>query len=146
MSKQNYNNYIRWYAPHHFVFYPVMLCLIIFCAYKATNVSGPDWQLWGVAGIGFFCISWLSYMLRQHYALTLQNRLVLAELRYRYFVLTGNRLESFEARLTDEQLFALRFASDQEFELLLSRTLTENLSGTEIKKSIKAWKGDYRRV
>ena len=85
-------------------------------------------------------------MLRQHYALTLQNRIVRLELRYRYFSLTQNRLENFEHRLKDEQLFALRFAPDDELEDLIKRTLFENLSGNEIKKAIKRWKGDYSRV
>nr|WP_255416485.1 MULTISPECIES: DUF6526 family protein [unclassified Flavobacterium] len=34
-------------------------------------------------------------MLRQHYALILQNRIVYLELRYRYFSLTGKTLEDF---------------------------------------------------
>lgn len=146
MSQQNYHSHIRWYVPHHFVFYPVMLALMFFCGYKAVNVAENEQSLWIVMGIGFFTISWLAYMLRQHYALTLQNRLVLTELRYRYFTLTGNRFESFEIQLTDGQLFALRFAPDEEFVALTARAVNEKLSGSEIKKSIKNWKGDYRRV
>ena len=47
-------------------------------------------------------------MLRQHYALTLQNRIVIGEMRYRYFVVTGRRLEPLEEKLSEGQLFALR--------------------------------------
>lgn len=145
MSRQNYNNHIRWYVPHHFVFYPVMLVLIGFCAYKSCTVP-QEHMLWAILGIALFTVSWLAYMLRQHYALTLQNRLVLTELRYRYFVLTGKRFELLEANLTDGQVFALRFAPDEEFTALAERAVAEKLSPSEIKKAIINWKGDYRRV
>ena len=85
-------------------------------------------------------------MLRQHYALTLQNRIVRLELRYRYFALTNERLELLENNLTDDQFFALRFAPDEELPALVKRATAENLSGTAIKKSIQNWKGDYNRV
>ena len=85
-------------------------------------------------------------MLRQHYALTLQDRIVRLELRYRYFALTGERLELFENQLSQSQLFALRFAPDDELPGLLKRALQENLSGNAIKKSIINWKPDYHRV
>jgi hypothetical protein len=85
-------------------------------------------------------------MLRQHYALTLQNRIVKLELRYRYLSLTGERLELIEDQLSDEQIFALRFSPDKELLILIEKTLDENLSGNSIKKSISDWKGDYERV
>ena len=85
-------------------------------------------------------------MLRQHYALMLQNRIVRLELRYTYYTLTGKRFEVFEHQLTDDQIFALRFASDDELESLVAKALAENLSGKQIKKAIVNWKGDYNRV
>lgn len=116
-----------------------------FCAYKAFS-NNCSQEVWKMLGIALFTISWLAYMLRQHYALTLQNRLILTELRYRYFVLTGKRFELLEASLTDGQVFALRFAPDEEFVALAERAVSEKLSPNEIKKAIKNWKGDYRRV
>ncbi|MFL9845737.1 DUF6526 family protein [Flavobacterium rhizosphaerae] len=145
-NKQNYKNHIRWYIPHHFVFYPVMLAAIIYCAWQAANATADVKPLWLVAGFGFFSLAWLSFLLRQHYALTLQNRLVLQELRYRYFVLTGKRLEPIEAQLSEGQLFALRFAPDEELAALADRAISEKLTANEIKKAIKNWKGDYHRV
>jgi hypothetical protein len=35
-------------------------------------------------------------------------------MRYRYFVVTGERFELLESKLTNSQIFALRFASDDE--------------------------------
>lgn len=85
-------------------------------------------------------------MLRQHYALTLQNRIVRTELRYRYFVITGTRLEVFEKDLSDGQLFALRFASDEELPSLVQLAISEKLSGKAIKKAIVNWFPDHHRV
>jgi hypothetical protein len=85
-------------------------------------------------------------MLRQHYAMTLQNRVVILEMRYRYFAITGERLEPLEVELTFGQIAALRFASDGELPALLQRTIAEKLPPDQIKKSIQNWLPDERRV
>jgi hypothetical protein len=145
MSQQNYNNHIRWYPPHHFVFYPIILGLIIFSSYKAYDDEALR-EVWVIITVLLVCITCLAFMLRQHYALTLQNRLVLAELRYRYLATTGSRLEPMEEKLSEGQLFALRFAPDDELEALTRRAIAENLTPDAIKRSIKNWKPDLRRV
>jgi len=91
-------------------------------------------------------IAWLSFMMRQHYALNNQNRIVRLELRFRYYVLTGKRLEPIEQKLSFGQLAALRFASDEELPALTERAVNENLSSDAIKKSIKNWQADNMRV
>lgn len=145
MKPQNYSNHIRWYVPHHFIFYPAMLVAMGYCACNAWCTE-EDRSIWVVAGLGFAAITWLAYMVRQHYALTVQNRIVLQELRYRYFVTTGKRFEPIEEQLTEGQLFALRFAPDDELPALVDRVLCDQLSPDAIKKSIKNWKPDNRRV
>lgn len=142
---QNYSNHIRFYPPHHFVFYPLMLVVILFGVWQIINDEGNR-LLWVFVTLLSAVIVWLAWMLRQHYALTLQNRLVLLELRYRYFTVTGKHLEEFESQLTEGQLFALRFAPDDEIEALAERAVKENLSPNTIKKSIKHWRADNRRV
>lgn len=145
MKQQNYSNHIRWYVPHHFIFYPAMLIAMGYCACQAWCAE-EDRSIWVVAGLGFATITWLAYMVRQHYTLTVQNRIVLQELRYRYFVTTGKRFEPIEGQLTEGQLFALRFAPDDELPALADRALCDQLSPDAIKKSIKNWKPDHRRV
>jgi len=144
MKKQSFKNHIRYYTPHHFIYYPVVMTLLVFSVYFIF--TSEDKLIWTFISAVFVVLFFLAFMLRQHYALTLQNRIVRLELRYRYFSLTGKRLENFEQRLKDDQLFALRFAPDDELVALVEKTLFENLSGTEIKKAIKNWKGDYNRV
>lgn len=144
MKVQNFRNHIRFYPPHHFVYYPVLMLFLISSIYFAFTTD--DQLIWTFLSVAFVFLFCLAYMLRQHYALTLQNRIIKTELRYRYFVLSGERLESVEYKFTDDQLFALRFASDGEFLSLVERTLNENLTGDAIKKAIIHWKGDYSRV
>lgn len=144
-TPQNYKNHVRWYPPHHFVFYPVMMGLLAVAIYNIWDREG-DRLVWIFIAAIIAVIIWVAFMLRQHYALTLQNRLVLAELRYRYFVVTGTRLETIEQSLTEGQLFALRFAPDNELEGLTERAVNERLSPDAIKKAIINWKPDDSRV
>lgn len=144
MEAQSYKNHIRYYAPHHFIYYPIIIALLAFSVYFSFTTD--DQLLWlFISGI-FVVLFCLAFMLRQHYALTLQNRIVRLELRYRYFVITGKRLEDVEHRLSDDQLFALRFAPDEELPKLTEQALNEKLSGKEIKKAIVHWRGDFERV
>lgn len=144
MKEQNYTNHIRFYTPHHFVFYPVMILLMGICVGYAFN--NEDWLIWLFMFLVFLSVTLVSFMLRQHYALTLQDRIVLLELRYRYYATTGNRLEPYEENLSKGQLFALRFAPDDELPALLQRSIDENLSPNSIKKSVRNWKPDNNRV
>jgi len=144
MKAQNFSNHIRFYTPHHFVYYPVLILFLGSSIYFACTTD--DSLIWTFISVAFVFLFCLAFMLRQHYAMTLQNRIVKTELRYRYFVLSGNRFETIEYKFTDDQLFALRFASDGEFLSLTDRTLNENLTGEDIKKAIVHWKGDYCRV
>ncbi|MBI3518097.1 MAG: hypothetical protein HY062_01900 [Bacteroidetes bacterium] len=145
MKNQNYNNHIRYYTPHHFVFYPVVIILLIASIIGAYK-SDENTLLWLVLSGTIILIGWLSFMLRQHYALGNQNRIVRLELRFRYYVLTQQRFESIEQQLTFSQQLALRFASDEELIPLIERTLKENLSADDIKKAVKHWLPDYMRA
>lgn len=145
MEPQSFKNHIRFYIPHHFVFYPVMLILLITSVYFSFSEENLR-TVWIFISILNLAITLLSFMLRQHYALTLQDRIVRLELCYRYFTLTNERLELLEKNLSDSQLFALRFAPDEELPNLVNRAIAENLSATVIKKSIKKWFADNQRV
>ena len=144
MDKQSFKNHIRFYIPHHFVYYPTIMIFIVFSIY--FTFAKAEKLIWAFITALFVLICCLAFMMRQHYALTLQNRIVRLELCYRYFTLTGKRFEIIEVQLKDEQLFALRFASDEEFLQLIEKTISKNLTNHQIKKAIIHWKGDYHRV
>lgn len=143
MKKQTYSNHVRYYFPHHFIFYPLILVgfsvsVVYYCSQKNL--------VWLFVALLFIIIGVLSFMLRQHYALTLQDRIIAQEVRFRYFTLTGQRFEVFEERLSLDQVLALRFASDEELPALVEKALAENLSPQSIKQSIIHWRADYMRV
>ncbi len=85
-------------------------------------------------------------MLRQHYALGNQDRIIRLEFRLRYLELMGGPSKNAEEKLSFAQMAALRFADDDEFKVLLQRTLAERLSGDAIKKAITNWQPDDMRL
>ncbi|SDD34382.1 DUF6526 family protein [Niabella drilacis] len=145
MASQRFSNHVRYYPPHHFVFYPFLLLLEagavynIFCDPALRTV-------WIFIALLILLIGWLSYMLRQHYALMLQNRMVMLEMRHRYFVLTGKPFDPLEQLLSFSQVAALRFAPDEELLPLIEKTLQEALPPRSIKQQIRSWKADTMRV
>lgn len=145
MAVQDYKNHIRFYPPHHFIFYPVVMILLGSSIYYTINDLANQ-KIWMFISVLIFVIAWLAFMVRQHYALVLQNRIVRTELRYRYFVITGTRFEPMERLLEDGQLFALRFAPDEELPNLVQRAVAEKMSGDAIKKAIVNWYPDNHRV
>lgn len=145
MQVQHYGNHSRYYVPHHFVLYPVVGVGTGYALWAANHYS-HEACLWLLVALALVSIIFLSYMTRQHYALTLQDRIIRMELRFRYYVLTHRRFETMERQLSDRQVFALRFAPDEELVALVQRTLSENLSPDDIKKSIKQWLPDTHRV
>lgn len=145
MDAQNYKNHVRYYFPHHFIFYPIVIGAAGVSMYFIFSPPIAVFVWIALAG-QFLLLAWLSFMLRQHYALNTQNRIVRLELRLRYFILTGKRLEEIESKLTLPQLLAVRFASDEEFVRLVHTTIESDLSPDEIKKSVVNWLPDYMRV
>jgi len=145
MATQNYKNHKRYYFAHHFVFYPLLMLSIA----AAINGFRSQWNssaLWIALVVVLFFLGWLSFMLRQHYALGNQNRIVRLEFRLRYYMLTKQNYNAVESKLTFGQIAALRFASEEEFLILLQRALDENLSPDDIKRSITTWIADDMRV
>ena len=145
MTPQENSNHIRFYAPHHFVFYPLALIAIVISIRGIIRHPDDNIEWYLITALWIF-ITWLAFMLRQHYALTCQNRMVRMEMRFRYYVLTRQRLEPLEEELSFKQIAALRFASDEELPALTIRTLREKLTPEQIKKEIKNWLPDYMRV
>ena len=144
MAKQQYKNHIRYYIPHHFIFYPVITVLLLICLTNYFN-SQPGHDPWLMMAATIFMLGALSFMMRQHYALNNQNSIVRLEMRLRYYQLTQKRLEPLEKQLSFQQLAALRFAGDEELLALMDKTLKENLSPDAIKKLVTNWQEDHMR-
>ena len=145
MNIQNYKNHSRYYYPHHFIFYPVVILLFIFSVRAYTHYKELQLEF-ALLAFAFILLGWLSFMMRQHYALNNQNRIIRLELRLRFYQLTNQRLELLEDKLSLPQLAALRFASDEELPRLTQIAAENNLSPDLIKKSIKKWLPDNMRA
>lgn len=142
---QNYQNHKQYYPPHHFIFLPLLGVLGCFAAYKSFKDEAHQLE-WILFGTSIFCILYLTLMLRQHYALGNQNRIVRLEFRLHYLELMGKSSKEVEKQLSFGQIAALRFAPDEEFVALLEKTLQEKLSADTIKQSIKNWEADSMRL
>jgi len=144
MKTQNYSNHKRYDIGYHVIL--AILSLVVFIGAIVNLVKSIS------AGTGYYSASLIlvmSFMFLMLYAysrifaLKAQDRAIRAEENLRHFALTGKLLN---AKLTIQQIIALRFAPDEEFVNLAEKAVNENLSAEEIKKSIQNWKGDYYRV
>lgn len=145
MNEQNYKNHRKFYPPHHFIYLPLLIALEIYGIYKIWDDTGNQ-LTWVLFSIVIFLLFYLAFMTRQHYALGLQNRMVKLEFKQRYFEISGQRSDEIADQLTFDQIAALRFAYDDEFKELLNKVLQKNISGDEIKRSIKNWRADNQRI
>lgn len=145
MKTQNYSNHRKFYPPHHYVLLPLLMIILIIGVVKSFNdvANQLNWILFSIV---VFLLLYLAIMLRQHYSLGNQNRIIRLEFKQRYFEIFGKRSDDIAEKLNFGQIAALRFAYDDEFKILLEKALNENISGDAIKKSIKKWKPDFHRV
>jgi hypothetical protein len=149
MANQPTKNTPMFYPWHHFVLMPAALILAGYGIRRYLGVSGEDSEmsrLWftvmalAVVGLG------VLVMLRQHYALQLQDRLIRLEVRQRYFEVTGQSLRPLENQLQLSQILALRFAGDAELAELTQAAIREKLSSKDIQARIRDFHFDHLRV
>jgi hypothetical protein len=149
MAEKPTKNTPMLYVWHHFVLMPAALILAGYGIRRYLAVAGEDSEisrLWftvmalAVVGLGVLVI------LRQHYALRLQDRLIRLEVRQRYFEVTGQSLRPLENQLQLSQILALRFAGDAELAELTQAAIREKLSSKDIQARIRDFHFDYLRV
>ena len=138
-----------YYPWHHFVLLPLALLLAGYTIMRYTKVAGDDDQiarLWfsvaALAVIGFGVL----VMLRQHYALQLQDRIGRLEVRQRYFEVSGQRFAELEKQLSLAQILSLRLAGDAELPALARAAAAESLNPQAIQARITDFQFDTMRV
>lgn len=146
MAAKNPAQYYPW---HHFVLLPAAFVMAGYAVRRYLAVAGDDSEIsriWftaaalAVIGLG------VLVMLRQHYALTLQDRICRLEVRQRYFELTGQRFAGLEPQLTLKQILTLRLAGDAELPALARAAAQEKLTPEAIKARISDFQFDKMRV
>ena len=141
-TPQNLANHRRLDPPFHFFVLPVLAISWIISVVFAVRHPG-FLHVWIVV----FNTALIVAVTRiRQYALKVQDRVIRLEERLRLATLLPDSLRPQIAKLTEDQLIGLRFASDEELPALVERTLLGNLARADIKKSIKNWRPDYRRV
>ncbi len=141
---QNYKNHSRLNPVHHFILTPITAVIFV---WSIINVFHDDQSLaYKIYFTLTAVILLILGLLARSYGLRNQDRIIRVEMRLRYFELTGTSFSSKEKQLRLDQIIALRFASDEELIGLMDRAISENLSGTAIKKAIQNWQGDTLRV
>jgi len=142
-------NPTRYYPLHHYVLIPLSLLMVCYTIRRYVGVAGDDSEisrLWfSLAAVTLLFFATLV-MLRQHYALTLQDRLARLEVRQRYFEVSGRRFAELEKVLTLKQILTLRLAGDQELATLAQATAKENLDPKAILARINDFQFDTMRV
>lgn len=145
MKNQHYGNHTRYDPFHHFFLTPLSSLFFGWTLTKMDFSTQETALESGYLFIGAFVLVLLPLLART-YALKLQNRIILNEMRTRYFHLTGKTFEQKEQELKLGQIIALRFASNEELLPLMEKAIAEKLSAKAIKLQIQNWKGDYIRV
>jgi hypothetical protein len=139
---QCFENHRRIRPIYHYFLSPLGVSLFVWATYKLFVDFSEDSIFKALTALALLIV---IFLVRIH-ALENQNRIIRMEMRYRYNLLTGKRLEPLERELGLGRIIALRFAGDEELSDLVELALKEKLSPDEIKRRIKNWQGDFYRV
>jgi hypothetical protein len=144
MTEQNYANHRRFVTMFHKVLAPLLLVTLIGSAVNLYQSIGDHQRLYSASLIVVLtvCVIFAS-LFGRIFALKAQDRAIRAEENLRSFVLTGKLLDP---RLSTRQIVGLRFASNDEFEMLAKRAAEEKLTEDAIKRAVKQWRPDTYRV
>jgi hypothetical protein len=141
-TPQTFASHTRFDPPFHFFVLPVFVSALIWSVAHLVRHPGAH-----AAELMVFLLAALLAVFKiRLYSLKVQDRVIRLEERVRLATLLSEPLRSHLPELTEDQLVALRFASDGEVAKLAERALNEKLSRADIKKSIQNWRPDYWRV
>jgi hypothetical protein len=141
-APQSLKNHARLDPPYHFVLTAVLavnLFIVLCFTWKNLNYF-TEWLV--VLSIAVF----IPLLKLRSYPLKVQDRVIRLEERLRLQALAPAEWHAQIYRLSEDQLIALRFASDDEVVELAKQALEENLTRKQIKERIKSWRADDWRV
>ena len=144
MKRQSYSSHKQYVPGFHFVTATLIIAVLVLSIINLVQqFCSPGMLYTGVMPLLVAVILVLLFWYSRTFAVKVQDRAIHTEESLRHYTMTQKPLDN---RLTRSQVIALRFAPDEEFVELARRALAENMSGDDIKKSIKAWRADHHRA
>ncbi len=142
-TPQTYANHTRFHPPFHFFLAPGSIVLLILTIVNVVRHYHrlDAWILLLMGALFFVAV----FLIRLN-PLRAQDRLIRLEERLRLEALLSAELSERIGELTESQLIALRFASDQELPALVEKVLAAKMPAKDIKKAIVTWRADTFRV
>ena len=142
MQEQNFKNHPKMVKGFHYVTFGAIFALLggaINYLIQSTAENKYLASLMLLVAIIFILMAWYV----RSFPLKAQDRAIKAEEGLRHYIMTGKALPT---ELKMSQIIALRFASDEEYLMLVDSAIKENLSNKEIKMAIQNWKADHNRL
>jgi len=126
---------------HFFLVWVSLASIMIAIVYAVRHPNFYSVWIVVVAFAAFFALIRL-----RTYPMKVQDRIIRLEERLRLQTLSPAEWHPQICRLTEGQLIALRFASDEEVVQLAQQALEQNLNRKQIKERIQSWRPDHWRV
>jgi hypothetical protein len=146
---QTFANHARFDPLFHFFLLPVFGLGVLFTLiHFFAHLAHSDWRdNFHAILLILLALALLTAVFKiRLYALKVQDRVIRLEERLRLTQILPEPLRSRIPELSEDQICALRFASDGEVAKLTERALNEKLSRKDIKAAIQNWRPDYWRV
>ena len=141
-SPQNFKNHGRIDPPYHMVLATILAVnLYIVGLFAFRHPSVFSWWL-----VILSIAIWIPVLRLRQYPLKVQDRVIRLEERLRLQALAPAEWHTQIYKLSEDQLIALRFASDDEVVALAKQALEENLTRKQIMARIKSWRPDDWRI
>jgi Family of unknown function (DUF6526) len=142
---QTFRNHARIDPPFHFVAMAALLLNLIF-GVILLFLSVRSQLMLALWIVTLSVVLLITFFKSRMYPLKVQDRIIRLEERLRMDAVLPEPLRKRIPELTEDQLIALRFASDDELPSLVELTLDKNLNRKQIKERIQNWRPDHYRI
>jgi hypothetical protein len=141
--EQSYQSHRRYHPLFHFIGVPILTINFVAQIYNA--VKWPSMQnIWQIVVAAALLI---SIFLARYYALRNQDRIIRLEETLRLTRCLPDDLKPRIGEVSTDMLLGLRFCADEELPELCRAVLGGEIrSRDELKRRIRSWRPDYRRV
>ena len=140
MAEQSFKNHAHR-PTETGVVWALALVALILIVQQFRGAETRDWAIVALT-LAMFVVGWIS----RAYIVRLQDRIIMLEMKVRAAEVLPAGQDAALAKLTKQQIVALRFASDEELSALLDRAVRENMPPKEIKAAVKQWRADHYRT